>query len=115
MAFTIFTLLPSALAPFREVLSYCYKHIYFVNKYFEKISGMVFHKFRVSTQIHHLISEAEEGREFGRIPDHQEGVRCKAPRSDEGGVFNHTPQRGANEGNDADDALMVNQGQHFTL
>ena len=30
-----------------------------------------------------LISGAEEGRGFGRIPDHQEGVRCKAPRSDE--------------------------------
>jgi hypothetical protein len=34
-------------------------------------------------QIHRLISGAEEAGGFGRIPDHQEGVRCKAPRSEE--------------------------------
>jgi hypothetical protein len=34
-------------------------------------------------KIHRLISGTEEGRGFGRIPDHQEGVRCKAPRNDE--------------------------------
>jgi hypothetical protein len=34
-------------------------------------------------KIHRLISGIEEGRGFGRIPDHQEGVRCKAARSDE--------------------------------
>jgi len=44
------------------------------------------------------------------IPDHQEGIRCKAPRSDNWGVWSNTPQGGAIEGNAADDAFMVDQG-----
>jgi hypothetical protein len=50
--------------------------------------------------------------EIGRlcsIPDHQQGIRCKAPRSDDRGVWSNTPQGGAIEGNAADDALMVDQ------
>ena len=44
------------------------------------------------------------------IPGHQQGIRCKAPRSDDRGVWSNTPQGGAIEGNAADDALMVDQG-----
>ena len=45
-----------------------------------------------------------------RIPDLQQGIRSKAPRSDDWGVWSNTPQGGAIEGNAADDALMVVQG-----
>jgi len=62
------------------------------------------------TQIHRLIPGVYAGRGFGGIPDHQRGVRCKAPRSNDWGVWSNTPQGGASEGNAADDALMVNQG-----
>jgi hypothetical protein len=44
------------------------------------------------------------------FPDHQQGIRCKAPRSDDRGVWSNTPQGGVIEGNAADDALMVDQG-----
>ncbi|MDD5450283.1 MAG: hypothetical protein PHT49_00045 [Desulfovibrionales bacterium] len=44
------------------------------------------------------------------ITDHQQDIRCKAPRSDDGGVWSNTPQGGAIEGNAADDVLMVDQG-----
>ena len=54
--------------------------------------------------------KSDETARLGRFPDHQEGIRCKAPRSEEGGVSCHTPHRRANEGNAADDALMVIRG-----
>jgi len=44
------------------------------------------------------------------IPEHQQDIRCKAPRSDDRGVWSNTPQGGAIEGNAADDVLMVDQG-----
>ncbi|HED00964.1 MAG TPA: hypothetical protein ENN18_11400 [Proteobacteria bacterium] len=42
------------------------------------------------------------------IPEHQQDIRCKAPRSDDD-VWSNTPQGGAIEGNAVDDALMVDQ------
>jgi hypothetical protein len=35
---------------------------------------------------------------FGDIPDHQQPVRCKAPRSDDSGVWSNTPQACPGEG-----------------
>jgi hypothetical protein len=61
-------------------------------------------------QIHRLIPVLFAERGFRAIPDDHQGVRCKAPRSDDRGVSRYTPQGGASEGNAADDALMVNQG-----
>ena len=49
------------------------------------------------------------------IPDHQQGIRCKAPRRDDWGVWSNTPQGGVIEGNAADDVLMVDQGHQFPL
>jgi len=43
------------------------------------------------------------------ISEHQQDIRCKAPSSDNRGVSCNTPQGGANEGNAADDVLMVHQ------
>jgi hypothetical protein len=49
------------------------------------------------------------------IADHQQGIRCKAPRSDHCGVWGNTPQGGVIEGNASDDALMVDQGIKVSL
>jgi len=32
-------------------------------------------------QIYRLIAGVQAGRRYGEIPDHQQGVRCKTPRS----------------------------------
>ena len=48
-------------------------------------------------------------RWFGHKPEHQQGIRCKAPMSDLLRRISNTPQGCAIEGNAADDTLMVDQ------
>ena len=47
---------------------------------------------------------------FIEYPWFQEGIRCKAPRSDDWGVWINTPQGGVIEGNAADGAFLESGG-----
>ena len=68
------------------------------------------------SQIHQLIKVFRTGiGSLMSIPDHRQGIRCKAPRSDDRGVWINTPQGGAIEGNAADDALLADQGVKSNL
>jgi hypothetical protein len=60
------------------------------------------------------------------IPDHQQGIGCKAPRSDTTEPYGayaarpparraYAPEGGGIEGNAADDAFMVDQGIKVSL